>query len=106
LALAAITNRAEQVLPIDLYTNDHVFPEEASHHGAGVQSTWYSIIDRNQQKYVPNKLLFRYHRQFHVRRKLFRAVNVLRGFLVVGGFGQEIKRSSIHERSVARIERK
>jgi uncharacterized protein len=46
---------ANQVTPftIDLHTNNHVF-----HNGhrimVQVQSTWFPLIDRNPQKYVPN----------------------------------------------------
>ena len=46
---------ANQVTPytIDLHTNDHVFLK-GHRIMVQVQSTWFPIIDRNPQKYVPN----------------------------------------------------
>jgi len=46
---------ANQVTPftIDLHTNDHVF-QKGHRIMVQVQSTWFPIIDRNPQKYVPN----------------------------------------------------
>jgi putative CocE/NonD family hydrolase len=46
---------AGQVTPfvIDLHTNDHVFLK-GHQIMVQVQSTWFPIIDRNPQKYVPN----------------------------------------------------
>ena len=44
-----------QVTPItiDLHTNDHVF-RKGHRIMVQVQSTWFPLIDRNPQKYVPN----------------------------------------------------
>lgn len=44
-----------QVTPItiDLHTNDHLF-RKGHRIMAQVQSTWFPLIDRNPQKYVPN----------------------------------------------------
>src|ERR1700735_2231510 len=49
---------ANQVTPyeIDLHTNDHVFLK-GHRIMVQVQSTWFPIIDRNPQKYVPNIFL-------------------------------------------------
>lgn len=46
---------ANQVTPfiVDLHTNDHVFLK-GHRIMVQVQSTWFPIIDRNPQKYVPN----------------------------------------------------
>jgi uncharacterized protein len=46
---------ANQVTPytIDLHTNDHVFLK-GHRIMVQVQSTWFPVIDRNPQKYVPN----------------------------------------------------
>jgi hypothetical protein len=46
---------ANEVTPftIDLHTNDHVF-QKGHRIMVQVQSTWFPIIDRNPQKYVPN----------------------------------------------------
>ncbi len=46
---------ANEVMPytIDLHTNDHVFLK-GHRIMVQVQSTWFPIIDRNPQKYVPN----------------------------------------------------
>jgi putative CocE/NonD family hydrolase len=46
---------ADQVTPfrVDLHTNDHVFLK-GHRIMVQVQSTWFPIIDRNPQKYVPN----------------------------------------------------
>jgi predicted acyl esterase len=46
---------ANQVTPfaIDLHTNDHVFLK-GHRIMVQVQSTWFPIIDRNPQKFVPN----------------------------------------------------
>jgi len=46
---------ANQVTPfaIDIHTNDHVFLK-GHRIMVQVQSTWFPIIDRNPQKYVPN----------------------------------------------------
>jgi predicted acyl esterase len=38
---------------IDLHTNDHVFLK-GHRIMVQVQSTWFPLIDRNPQKYVPN----------------------------------------------------
>jgi uncharacterized protein len=38
---------------VDLHTNDHVFLK-GHRIMVQVQSTWFPIIDRNPQKYVPN----------------------------------------------------
>ena len=46
---------ANEVTPytMDLHTNDHVFLK-GHRIMVQVQSTWFPIIDRNPQKYVPN----------------------------------------------------
>jgi hypothetical protein len=38
---------------IDLHTNDHVF-QKGHRIMVQVQSTWFPVIDRNPQKFVPN----------------------------------------------------
>ena len=46
---------AGEVTPftIDLHTNDHVF-QKGHRIMVQVQSTWFPVIDRNPQKFVPN----------------------------------------------------
>jgi len=50
---AAITPNHVTAFTIDLHTNNHAFLK-GHRIMVQVQSTWFPIIDRNPQKYVPN----------------------------------------------------
>ncbi|MGH9733951.1 MAG: CocE/NonD family hydrolase [Candidatus Acidiferrales bacterium] len=65
---------ANQITPfnIDLHTNDHTFLK-GHRIMVQVQSTWFPIIDRNPQKYVPNIFLAKASDYQKATQKIFRS---------------------------------
>jgi uncharacterized protein len=63
-----------QITPftIDLHTNDHTFLK-GHRIMVQVQSTWFPIIDRNPQKYVPNIFLAKASDYQKVTQRIFRS---------------------------------
>jgi len=65
---------ANQITPfrIDLHTNDHTFLK-GHRIMVQVQSTWFPIIDRNPQKYVPNIFLAKASDYQKATQRIFRS---------------------------------
>ena len=74
------SNKVEEY-KIDLHTNDHVF-KKGHRIMVQVQSTWFPLIDRNPQKFVPNIFQAKASDYVKATQKIYRTKGEASGVLV------------------------